>query len=111
MLVPGGQLEGPGTRWLYVKPAIAEVTNGLDIVQHETFAPILYLMSTTPDEAMPCKTAWSGLSSAIMTNDIREAENFLSAAVPTAALPSEHRHLRRGNWRGVWWREINRGRP
>ena len=83
VLVPGGQLEGPGYEsGCYVKPAIAEVTNDLDIVQHETFAPILYLMKyDTLDEAIALQNGVvQGLSSAIMTNNVREAETFLSAA-------------------------------
>src|SRR5690606_39970579 len=45
ILVPGGVLEGEGYEsGCYVKPAIAEVENHYSIVQHETFAPILYLI-------------------------------------------------------------------
>ena len=65
-----------------MKPAIAEVTNDLEIVQHETFAPILYLMKyDTLDEAIDMQNGVvQGLSSAIMTNNVREAETFLSCA-------------------------------
>ena len=83
VLVPGGQLDGPGYEsGCYVKPAIAEVNNDLDIVQHETFAPILYLMKyDTLDDAIAMQNdVVQGLSSAIMTNNVREAEAFLSAA-------------------------------
>ncbi|PWU09058.1 MAG: aldehyde dehydrogenase family protein [Verrucomicrobia bacterium] len=65
----------------YVRPCIVEAKHNLKIVHEETFAPILYLISyRTLDEAV----AWhnevpQGLSSAIFTNDLREAEQFLSA--------------------------------
>jgi aldehyde dehydrogenase (NAD+) len=66
----------------YVKPCIAEVENHWKIVQHETFAPILYLMKyKTLDEAIALQNdVPQGLSSAIMTDSVREAEQFLSAA-------------------------------
>jgi aldehyde dehydrogenase (NAD+) len=66
---------------LYVTPAVIEAENTWAIVQHETFAPILYLMSyRTLDEAIALHNAVpQGLSSAIFTNDVREAETFLSA--------------------------------
>ena len=83
VLVEGGRLEGAGYEsGCYVKPAIAEVTNDLEIVQHETFAPILYLMKyDTLDEAIAMQNGVvQGLSSAIMTNNVREAEAFLSCA-------------------------------
>jgi aldehyde dehydrogenase (NAD+) len=83
LLVPGGVLEGEGYEGgCYVKPAIAEASNDLAIVQHETFAPILYLMKyDTIEEAVAIQNGVAqGLSSAIMTNNLREAELFLSAA-------------------------------
>ncbi len=83
LLVDGGVLEGPGYEsGCYVKPCIAEVTNDLAIVQHETFAPILYIMKySTIDEAVAYQNdVPQGLSSAIMTDSIREAELFLSSA-------------------------------
>lgn len=66
----------------YVKPCIAEVENSYEIVQHETFAPILYLMKyKTLDEAIAIQNdVPQGLSSAIMTQNLREAELFLSHA-------------------------------
>lgn len=81
-LVEGGKLEGTGYEsGCYVKPAIAEVNNEMEIVQNETFAPILYVMSyKTIDEAIALQNGVAqGLSSAIMTNNIRESELFLSA--------------------------------
>jgi aldehyde dehydrogenase (NAD+) len=66
---------------LYVTPCIIEAENHWSIVQHETFAPILYLMTyRTLDEALALQNGVpQGLSSAIFTNDLREAEAFLSA--------------------------------
>jgi aldehyde dehydrogenase (NAD+) len=76
-IVSGGRIEGN-----YVKPAIARVTNDMSIVQHETFAPILYLIPYKDlDEAINIQNdVPQGLSSAIMTTNMREAERFLSHA-------------------------------
>lgn len=82
ILVEGGVLEGEGYEsGCYVKPAIAEAENHFDIVQHETFAPVLYIMkySGEVDNALELQNGVvQGLSSAIMTNNLREAEKFLS---------------------------------
>lgn len=81
-VVEGGVLSGDAyTSGCYVKPCIAEVQNDFKIVQHETFAPILYLIKyKTLDEAIALQNAVpQGLSSAIMTLNLREAEQFLSA--------------------------------
>jgi len=66
----------------YVRPCIAEVTKDMEIVQHETFAPILYLMKYNDiEEAIDIQNGVpQGLSSSIMTLNLREAEQFLSAA-------------------------------
>ncbi len=84
LLVEGGVLSGEGYEsGCYVKPAIAEAKNDFKIVQHETFAPILYLMkySGSVDNAIDIQNGVpQGLSSAIMTNNLKEAEAFLSAA-------------------------------
>lgn len=84
ILVEGGVLEGSGYEsGCYVKPAIAEVENHYEIVQHETFAPVLYLIKYSGDveNAIELQNGVvQGLSSAIMTNNLREAEKFLSAA-------------------------------
>ena len=83
MALPGGTLYGKGFEsGCYVKPCIAEVTNDMEIVQHETFAPILYLMKyKTLEEAIALQNAVpQGLSSAIFTLNLREAETFLSNA-------------------------------
>jgi aldehyde dehydrogenase (NAD+) len=81
-VVEPGVLEGAGFEsGCYVKPCIAEVTKDMQIVQHETFAPILYLMKySTFDEAVEIQNGVpQGLSSAIMTLNLREAELFLSS--------------------------------
>ncbi|HET8827938.1 MAG TPA: aldehyde dehydrogenase family protein [Pelobium sp.] len=80
-IVEGGILEGDDfNSGCYVKPCVAEAKNEMEIVQHETFAPILYLMKyKNLDEAIAMQNAVpQGLSSAIMTNNMREAEQFLS---------------------------------
>jgi aldehyde dehydrogenase (NAD+) len=82
-VVEGGVIKGKGYEsGCYVKPCIAEAKNNMAIVQHETFAPILYLMKfKTMDEAITLQNAVpQGLSSSIMTNNLREAERFLSQA-------------------------------
>ncbi len=81
VLVEGGVLEGPGYEsGCYVKPVIIEAENHYQIVQEETFAPILYLMKYSDlDEAIEMQNGVKqGLSSAIMTTNLREAEKFLS---------------------------------
>ena len=81
--VEGGVLEGENYEsGCYVKPCIAEVENSYEIVQHETFAPILYLIKyKTLEEALAIQNdVPQGLSSAIMTQNLREAELFLSQA-------------------------------
>ncbi len=82
-IVEGGVLTGEAyASGCYVKPCIAEVENHYGIVQHETFAPILYLIKyKTLDEAIALQNGVpQGLSSAIMTLNLREAEQFLSSA-------------------------------
>jgi aldehyde dehydrogenase (NAD+) len=81
-VVPGEVLSGALYQsGCYVKPCIAEVQNHYEIVQEETFAPILYLIKyRTLDEAIALQNGVpQGLSSAIMTLNLREAEQFLSA--------------------------------
>ena len=84
VLVEGGVLKGDGYEsGCYVKPAIIEAENHFEIVQHETFAPILYLMkySGNVENAIDKQNGVNqGLSSAIMTNELKEAEKFLSYA-------------------------------
>ena len=84
IVVQGGVLNGEGYEsGCNVKPAIAEAGNYFEIVQHETFAPILYLLKYNGNvqSAIELQNGVAqGLSSAIMTNNLREAEYFLSHA-------------------------------
>ena len=80
-LVEGGVLEGKGYEsGCYVKPCIAEALPHFSIVQHETFAPILYVMKYSKlEQAIAIQNGVpQGLSSAIMTLNMRESELFLS---------------------------------
>jgi len=80
-VVEGGVVEGEvNASGCYVKPAIAEAKNEWQIVQDETFAPILYLLKYSDfDEAIAIQNGVKqGLSSAIMTTNMRESEIFLS---------------------------------
>ncbi|MFT6000895.1 MAG: aldehyde dehydrogenase (NAD+) [Neolewinella sp.] len=82
-IVDGGVLEGPGYEsGCYVKPCFFEVAADSKMAQHETFAPILYIMPySTLQEAIDIQNSVpQGLSSAIMTNSMRESELFLSTA-------------------------------
>jgi aldehyde dehydrogenase (NAD+) len=82
-VVEGGRLQGNGFESdCYVKPCVAEAQPHFEIVQHETFAPILYLMKyKTFEEAIAIQNGVpQGLSSSIMTLNLREAEAFLSSA-------------------------------
>ncbi|MCD2421476.1 aldehyde dehydrogenase family protein [Niabella pedocola] len=82
-LVEGGVLKGAAYEsGCYVKPCVAEAKPHFSIIKQETFAPILYLLKyQTLEEAIALQNAVpQGLSSAIMTLNLREAEQFLSAA-------------------------------
>ncbi|HTH30954.1 MAG TPA: aldehyde dehydrogenase family protein, partial [Lacibacter sp.] len=82
-IVEGGILSGQGYEsGCYVKPCIAEAKPTFKIVEHETFAPILYMLKyKTIDEAIAIQNGVpQGLSSSIMTLNMREAEQFLSTA-------------------------------
>jgi aldehyde dehydrogenase (NAD+) len=82
-VVEGGVLRGDGYEsGCYVKPCIAEAEPHYQIVQHETFAPILYLLKyKTIEDAIDIQNGVpQGLSSSIMTLNLREAEKFLSFA-------------------------------
>ncbi|QDK81239.1 aldehyde dehydrogenase family protein [Spirosoma sp. KCTC 42546] len=81
-VVEPGVIEGLGFEsGCYVKPCIAEAKNSWPVVQRETFAPILYLLkySTLADAIAQQNGVPQGLSSAIFTLNLREAEQFLSA--------------------------------
>ncbi len=84
IIVQGEVLSGEGYEsGCYVKPAIVEAEPDFDIVKEETFAPILYLLKYSGDVTNAIEiqnNVKQGLSSAIMTNNLKEAEKFLSAA-------------------------------
>jgi aldehyde dehydrogenase (NAD+) len=78
----GGERVGGGDdRAYYVRPALVEMPSQSDVVLRETFAPILYVMTYGDlDQAIALQNAApQGLSSAIFTNDMREAERFVAA--------------------------------
>lgn len=82
-VIDGEVIAGPDySSGCYVKPAIYEVESHFEIVQHETFAPILYLIKfqNIEDAITIQNNVPQGLSSAIMTNNILESELFLSNA-------------------------------
>jgi len=83
ILFGGRQLEGPGFEsGCYVEPVLAEAENHYPVVQQETFAPILYLITYEGgvEHAIALQNEVAqGLSSSIFTTDVREAELFLSA--------------------------------
>lgn len=83
-LLIGGELcQGGGFESAcYVKPALIEANADMDIIKHETFAPILYLMQYegAVEEAIAMQNnVTQGLSSALFSDHIRESEAFLSA--------------------------------
>src|SRR5208337_4302710 len=81
VLYGGERLDGPEhPGGLYVTPCLAEARNEWPVVQRETFAPILYILSYTEfDEALAIHNAvQQGLSSAIFSSNLRETEQFLS---------------------------------
>jgi aldehyde dehydrogenase (NAD+) len=83
IIVEGGVMEGEGYEsGCYVKPCIIEAENHFEIVQEETFAPILYVMKySTIEQAIDLQNGVpQGLSSSIFTNNMREMELFLSQA-------------------------------
>ncbi len=75
----GNRLDRPG---FFVEPTLIKAIPGMAIVAEETFAPILYVMSyRTLEEAIAIQNSVEqGLTSAIFTNDVREAEEFLCPA-------------------------------
>ena len=83
VLYGGERLDGenyPGG--CYMKPCVANARPDMDIVRHETFGPLLYLMTYRDfDEAIAIQNnVPQGLTSSVFTNDVREAEKFMSAA-------------------------------
>jgi aldehyde dehydrogenase (NAD+) len=79
-IVHGGE-RADGLGGAYVRPALVEMSSQTAIVERETFAPILYVMKYSDlDDAIALQNAVAqGLSSSIFTNDMREAELFISA--------------------------------
>jgi aldehyde dehydrogenase (NAD+) len=79
VLYGGERLTVPGDA--YMKPCLAVAKPDFEIVKHETFGPLLYLMTYRDfDEAMAIhNNVPQGLTSSIFTNDVREAEKFVSA--------------------------------
>ncbi len=77
LLTGGKRIDGEG---FYVEPAVIQAENDWDIVQEETFAPILYAIpfKTLEDAMVMHNNVRQGLSSSIFTTDIRNAEYFLS---------------------------------
>jgi aldehyde dehydrogenase (NAD+) len=83
VLVGGGRVrEGVPVGGVYVQPTIISMPTQTDVVREETFAPILYVMTVASlEEAIALHNdVPQGLSSAIFTSDLREAEVFLSPA-------------------------------
>jgi len=78
--VHGGERVEMGEAF-YARPALVEIASQADVVKRETFAPILYVMKYRDlDEAIALQNdVPQGLSSSIFTNDMREAETFISA--------------------------------
>ena len=79
ILAGGAKIDGPG---FFVRPTLVRAHAGMDILKHETFAPILYLVDVKDlDEALKIHNdVPQGLSSAIFTTNLRSAEHFLSVA-------------------------------
>jgi len=79
-IIYGGDILDGYPSELYVRPALAEVENHWQIVQEETFAPLLYLIRYQDfDEALRLQNdVPQGLSSAVFTRDFQESEKFLS---------------------------------
>ncbi len=78
VVVGGGRVERDGA---YVRPAIVRMPAQTAVVEHETFAPILYVLTWSDfDDAVEMQNAVpQGLSSCVFTDSLREAEQFLSA--------------------------------
>lgn len=81
-VVEGGRLSGKGFESdCYVKPAIIEIDHSAEIVQNETFAPVLYLLTYRGgiENAIDIQNeVRQGLSSAVISNNLQETETFLS---------------------------------
>jgi D-serine deaminase-like pyridoxal phosphate-dependent protein len=111
--VAGGERVLAAAPTWYVAPALVQMPAQSEVVCHETFAPILYTLTyETLDEAIACTTRVpQGLSSAIFTNDLREAEQFLPRRLRLRHRQRQHRHLGRRDRRRLRRREGDRRRP
>ena len=78
ILYGGTTIDGPGN---FVTPTIVSAENDWDIVQEETFAPVLYLMkyNSFDDAIFMHNDVPQGLSSALFTTNVKNAEKFLSS--------------------------------
>src|ERR1700744_1849855 len=111
-VVEGGKLEGAEyASGCYVRPCIAEVENQFKIVQHETFAPVLYLIKyKTVNEAIALQNGVpQGLSSAIMTQNLREAELFLSSGGSDCCIANVNIGTSGAEIGGAFWGEKETG--
>jgi hypothetical protein len=104
MLVPGGVLQGKEYKsGCYVKPCIIEASNDMPIVQHETFAPILYIMKyKTLDEAIATKRCGAGII--IGYHDQQHARSrsiFIGEWKRLRHCQCKHRHQRCRNRRSI----------
>ena len=107
VLVEGGVIDGVGYEsGCYVKPVIIEAKNHYEIVQEETFAPILYVMKySNLDEAIQMQNdVKQGLSSAIMTTNLRDAEKFLSVAGSDCGIANVNIGTSGAEIGGAFWR-------
>ena len=113
LLYGGKVLKPPFGRRTFVQPTIIEIDNKADIVQNETFAPILYVMKYKKlDQALKLHNdVPQGLSSAIYTDSVSEGEASSATRVRLRHRQREHRHLGRGDRRRLRWREGDRRRP
>jgi aldehyde dehydrogenase (NAD+) len=111
----GGRVtEGVPKGGAYCRPAIVEMPQQSPITCEETFAPILYVMTYKNfDQAIEIHNAVpQGLSSAVFTGNVREAELFLSPAGSDCGIANgQHRHQRRRDRRRLRWRKTDRRRP
>ena len=89
VLTGGSRIDRPG---FFVEPTIIKAENDWEIVQTETFAPILYLIPfTSIEDAIRMNNGVpQGLSSAIFTNDVRNSELFLSASGSDCGIAHVH---------------------
>ncbi len=95
----------------YMRPCLASAEHNFEIVKHETFGPLLYLMSYGDfDQALAMHNdVPQGLSSAIFTNDMREAEKFLSVVGSDCGIANINSGTSGSRNRGAFGGEKNTG--